>query len=411
MAFRSLSSQLLRRVSTVRRLPSVLSTSAVTYPSIAIRSFTTSLATRNGGAIKVQAAVARAPGQPFTFDELTLRAPKDDEILVKIHATGVCHTDIAVKDRNLCAFPMVLGHEGVGVVEKIGSRVTTVKPGDHVMMSYASCGGCPHCNTGKPAYCYDHGFLNFAGKHKDGSVDHHHQSTPIQGTFFRQSSFATYSLCTENNCFPVAKDLPLATLAPLNCGIQTGAGAVMNTFKCGAGTSIAVFGCGAVGMSAIMAAKVVGCTTVVALDLTESRLALAKELGATHTIRVDKADTPAKTAADIKALTGAGAVGVDYALETSGNRFALRAAFDSLKPLGQCGLIGGAAPGVEVSLEMLSMLNGKQMRGIIQGDSVSKVFVPQLIALWQAGRFPYDKLITFYDGMCAHLFAALGCCI
>lgn len=359
----------------------------------------------------ITAAVARAPDTPFTIEQVHLRAPRQDEVLVRITATGLCHTDVAVKTRDLCAFPIVLGHEGVGVVERVGSGVaggdSGVNVGDHVLLTYASCGACAHCDIGKPAYCYEHGSLNFAGTHADGTTSHSgvvdeaatSEPETIHGSFFRQSSFASHALCTENNLIVIRDSTDtksLASLAPLGCGVQTGAGAVMNTLAATADDTLAVFGCGAVGLSAVMAANVQQCRLIVAVDLNEERLKLAKELGATHTLLLRGDEAEGEVAAAIGAMTDDGN-GVHYALDTSGNAHALRTAFDTLRPLGVCGLIGGAAPGTDVKIEMLSLLPGKQLRGIIQGDAVPSLFIPHLLRLHRRGLFPFDKLITFYD--------------
>jgi len=273
--------------------------------------------------------------------------------------------------------------------------------------SYASCGTCPHCVVGKPAYCYDHGSINFGGTHPDGTLSHSKGSEKIFGSFFRQSSLATHALAAERNVIKVnswvrstgSKPIDLASLAPLGCGVQTGAGAVMNTLRASAGSTLAVFGCGGVGLSAVMAAKVVGCGRVIAVDLTASRLALAQKFGATHTVLVQRGEPASDISKRVREASGNIHSGVDYALDTTGNPTSLRSAFDSLKPLGVAGLIGGANPGTEVSVDMLSMLPGKQLRGVIQGDAVSHVFIPQLLELYAQGRFPFDELITYYNGL------------
>lgn len=251
-------------------------------------------------AIRMRASVARSASGPLSLESTLLRSPRSDEVLVKLVATGLCHTDVAVKERGLCSFPMVLGHEGAGIVEKVGTSVTDYKVGDHVLLSYASCGGCPHCLIGKPAYCFEHGSENFSGidtgaRGSEPKTRHMAPENaqapavpnePIFGSFFRQSSFAEYALATSNNLVKVSKDLDLATLSPLGCGIQTGAGAVLNTLRPPVGSNMAVFGIGAVGLSSVMAARLAGCSNIVAVDRNAARLALAKELGATHTLQV-----------------------------------------------------------------------------------------------------------------------------
>jgi len=358
----------------------------------------------------MRAAVARSALGGLTVENVALRAPRSDEVLVRLVATGLCHTDVAVKERGLCAFPMVLGHEGAGIVERVGDAVTEVKAGDRVLLSYASCGSCPHCLLGKPAYCFEHGSENFGGRDtRDGQTTHRAPSDAaapaspneeIHGSFFRQSSFAQFALATMNNIVRVpdaARELDLALLAPLGCGIQTGAGAVLNTLRPPVGANMLVMGSGAVGLASVMAARLAGARHVVAVDRNPRRLALAKELGATETLLLTGSETNAESVAKLRDLTRG--AGYEFALDTTGNPAALRTAFDALNPLGVAGLIGGAAPGVEVKIDMLGLLPGKQLRGVIQGDAVSKVFLPQLIAAHQVGNFPFDKMIKYYDGL------------
>jgi len=358
--------------------------------------------------LTIQAAVARAPKTAFTIEKLKLRPPRSDEVLVRVVATGICHTDIAVKERNLCSFPIVLGHEGVGVIERVGYGVNNFQTGDHVIMSYASCGICPHCLIGKPSYCYQHGSLNFSGTHPDGSTSYTSKSEEkIYGSFFQQSSLANWAIASPRNLVKVSKDLDLPSLAPLGCGIQTGAGCVINSLKCSPNSSLAIFGCGAVGLSAILAAKTVGVKRIIAIDLKSTRLDLAQKFGATDRIqsKIPQRGKDVKQTSQsdldivmaIQSLTDG--LGVNYSIDTSGNKHVLRTAVDSLSPLGTAAVIGGSDPGTEVSLDMLSLLNGKKLRGVIQGDSVSQVFIPFLIQLHKEGRFPYTDLITYYDGL------------
>lgn len=355
--------------------------------------------TNDSSTISVRAAVAQSPETPFARTELELRPPAAGELLVKVAATGICHTDVMSKVEGLCSFPIVLGHEGVGIVEQVGEHVTDFVRGDHVIMTYDYCGECSQCIGGKPSYCAEHGSLNFAGTRPDGERTH---STPgsskadVHGSFFQQSSFATYALSHETNTIKVDKDLPLATLAPLGCGVQTGAGTVMNTLEVESGSSIAVFGCGCVGLSAIMAAKIQGAQAIVAVDLHASRLEMAKELGATHTFNpTDFADAEAFLHTLHEVSNG----GLNYSIDTTGNPAVLRQAFDSCGPLGVTAMIAPGVPGTEVTVEMMGLLPGKSLRGVIQGDAQSKTFIPKLIELWQQGSFPFDRLITMFDSI------------
>jgi aryl-alcohol dehydrogenase len=341
--------------------------------------------------MKIKAAVVREKSGPFLMEEIDLEGPRDDEVLVRMVASGLCHTDLVAREQYL-PFPLpgVLGHEGAGVVEKVGSRVKKVVPGDHVVSSYLSCGTCTSCAKGLPAYCLNFFPCNFSGSRMDGSPTMSKKGEALHGAFFGQSSFATYALTTERNLVRVSKDVPLEKLAPLGCGVQTGAGGVMNSLQVRAGSSIAVFGMGSVGLSAIMAAKVVGSTTIVAVDVNAARLRMAKSLGATHTVNAGKS-TPVE---QVQKITGGGA---NYSLECTGIPDVLGQALDCLALTGVCGLIGVAPFGSRVSLDCQNILNGRTVRGIVEGDSIPEIFIPQLIDLHMQGRFPFDRLITFYS--------------
>jgi aryl-alcohol dehydrogenase len=350
------------------------------------------------GETPVQAAVAYDRNAALKVEALALREPQAGELRIRIVATSVCHTDIMTKDQGLCAFPIVLGHEGAGVVDAIGAGVSDFQIGDHVVLSYDYCGQCGNCRNDKPAYCERHGELNFAGVRPDGAKTHRSagsDTADVYGSFFQQSSFASYALSHSSNTIKVDRSLPLATLAPLGCGVQTGAGTVLNTLKVQSGSSLAIFGCGCVGLSAVMAAKAVNAKNIIAVDINPGRLRAAARFGATHTILPADHPEPAALVEHVKSLTG----GCHYAIDTSGVPAVLRQAFDVCGPLGITAMIAPNVPGTEVSIEMLGLLPGKSLRGVIQGDSVSKVFIPQLIAMWQAGDFPFDELITEFHGI------------
>ena len=233
--------------------------------------------------MEITAAVARGPGAPLSIETLELEDPRDDELIVRVVAAGVCHTDLVVRDQWIpVPLPVVLGHEGAGIVERVGRSVTKVAPGDPVVMSFDSCGECPSCLAGEASYCHDLGGRNFAAQRPDGTSALSCNGELIHAHFFGQSSFATHALCRERNVVKVASDAPLELLGPLACGVQTGAGAVINALKLGAGQSLAVFGTGSVGLSAVMAAKVVGATTIIGVDLRDQRLA-PREISARRT--------------------------------------------------------------------------------------------------------------------------------
>jgi aryl-alcohol dehydrogenase len=342
--------------------------------------------------MKIQAAMVRDKGGKFEIETMELEEPRDDEVLVRVAGCGVCHTDLAIRDQYYpTPLPCVLGHEGSGVVEKVGSKVANVKPGDHVVMSYLSCGRCDTCKTGNMGYCPDMYTCNFSGGRMDGSSPLTMDGDRVNGCFFSQSSFATHCLANEHNVVKVSDDIPLEMLGPLGCGVQTGAGAVINALKPEAGSSIAIFGVGTVGISAIMAALVCGCTKIIAVDINNERLELAKSFGATHGINGKETDPVAA----IQELTGG--AGVQYSLEAIGNPMVTRQAVDCLRTTGLCGLIGAAPMGSEVKIDMNMILFGRTLRGIIEGDAIPQKFIPEMIELYRQGRFPIDKMMTYYD--------------
>jgi aryl-alcohol dehydrogenase len=339
----------------------------------------------------VTAAVSREPGRPFSIERLTLEAPRPDEVLVKIVAAGMCHTDLKVKDEPHYVHPMVLGHEGAGVVERVGSAVRKLHPGDHVVLTYMYCGRCPKCVSGEPAYCEQIMPLCFGGAREDGSVSTHDAHGPVHDHFFGQSSFATYALASERNAIKVSKDAPLELLGPFGCGLPTGAGSVINALKVGVGQSIAVFGAGAVGMAAIMAAKLVGATTIIAVDLHDSRLDLAHELGATHAVN-GRGDVVGQV------MSATAGRGVDFSLDATGTDKAIGAAMQVLAVRGTCGFVGGSLPGSTAPLDLgWLMIGGRTVRGILEGDAVPDRFIPALVELYRQGRFPFDRLVKVYD--------------
>lgn len=342
--------------------------------------------------MKIRAAVCRAPRAPLTIETLDLEDPRDTEIRVRVVATGVCHTDMVVRDGHLpTPQPVVLGHEGAGIVEKIGKSVTKVSVGDHVVMTFNSCGHCHSCTDNAATYCHEFFPRNFLATRDDGSSALSRDGALVHGNFFGQSSFATHSLCHERNIVRVPKDAPLELLGPLACGVQTGAGAVINALRVGAGSSFAVFGAGSVGLSAVMAAKVVGATTIVAVDVNDARLAFAREIGATQTIN-SKHENVVET---LQKLPG---VGVQFALDTTGLAAVIRNAVLCLAPRGSCGVLGASPMGSEITLdEVHFMSGGRRLVGIVEGESVPDLFIPTLVELHRQGHFPFDKMVKFYS--------------
>ena len=342
--------------------------------------------------MKITAAVVEETGGPFVIQELELGALAPDEVLVEVAAAGICHTDLIVRDQWLpTPLPAVLGHEGAGVVTAVGSAVTNVAPGDRVGMSFNSCGHCVTCLEAQSAYCHDFFGRNFAAARPDGSSVLSRDAGPVHGHFFGQSSFATHAVATARNVVRLPDWIPFDIAAPFGCGIQTGAGAIMNSLRPPAGSSLAVFGTGAVGLSAIIAGAITGCSPIIGIDVRPARLELARELGATHTIDASTTDA----LEEIGRITGAGA---NFTVETCGLTSVLRTAVDSLAPVGVCGVIGAPPGGAEVGLDVnMFFALGKTLRGIVEGDSIPELFLPRLFDLWQAGRFPVDRFMVRYD--------------
>jgi aryl-alcohol dehydrogenase len=339
--------------------------------------------------MKIAAAVRDRASDAFRIETLELDEPRDDEVLVRIVASGVCHTDLVSHDR--VPLPAVFGHEGAGIVERVGSRVSRVKPGDRVVLSFPSCGACPGCYEGAPYRCDHLGQLAFAGARRDGSSPlRRPNGERVSGAFLQQSSFATHAIATERNTVPIAGDVPLELMGPLGCGIQTGAGAVLNAMKVARGKSVVVFGAGAVGLAGAMAAALVGAAPIVAVDIVPSRLALAREVGATDTIDARAGDVPAK----VRAILPRGA---DYVLETTADAQAFADAFASLAMGAAIALVTVPHRGQPFPFAPRPIVAAAAtVHGIIEGQAVPELFVPEMIGHYRRGRFPFDRLVRYY---------------
>jgi aryl-alcohol dehydrogenase len=340
---------------------------------------------------RTTAAIVNAAGAPFLLEAVDLDEPRPREARVRLVATGLCHTDLSAQAGHL-PFPLpgVLGHEGAGVVEAVGAEVTGVEVGDHVLASFSSCGECPDCLAGRPAYCrHFHARNLFGGSRPDGSATIRRAGEPVHGHFFGQSTLARHALIDERSLVRVSPEAPLSTLAPLGCGIQTGAGAVLNALRPGPEATLAVFGAGAVGCAAIMAAAILGVGRVVAVDLVPERLELARELGATHVVAAASADPAA-------VLRQLGDGGADYAIEATGSTAALSTAIQSLARRGTCAILSTYPRGASIPLDANFMIDGRRILGVSEGDSDPQRFLPQLVELFEHGRLPVDKLIRRY---------------
>jgi aryl-alcohol dehydrogenase len=343
--------------------------------------------------VKINAAIARAAHQPFSIEEADIEDPRADEVLVKIHGVGLCHTDLIARDQFIpIALPAILGHEGAGVVAAVGDQVNKVKVGDRVVLSFASCGRCMRCAENLPSYCASFPALNYSGRRPDGSTGLSISGAPISSSFFGQSSFASHALTHERNLVKVDDpSMPLQILGPLGCGFQTGAGAVMRSLACEPGSSICVFGGGPVGLAAVMGAAIRGCATIILVEPIAARRAKAKALGATHLI--DSASGEVGEA--IRAIVPAG---VDYALDSSGREEVVMTGLGALGSHGLLGLVGvPPRPESAISVNLASLITfGHRIHGIIEGDSDLDRFIPELLDHFKAGRFPFDTLVKTY---------------
>lgn len=333
------------------------------------------------------AAVVRTPEGPFTLESVELDDLRPDEVLVRIVAAGVCHTDWEMQQ--IVPMPAVVGHEAAGVVEETGTEVDYVKPGDRVIISWPACGKCPNCISGRRDICYNQFPLLFSGKRLDGSSTIKLEGEWISGAFFQQSSFANYSLAPADSLVLVEDDLPWEILAALPCGVMTGAGSVINALQVGVRDDLLVFGVGGVGMSAVLAGRLVGADPVIAVDVNADRLALALELGATHAVNAATEDVAVRVREIVPD-------GVRFAFDASGAPASWTSA---LLSLGAGGVFGVAAPprGAEFGVDPNVMLSkAARIQFILAGASTPRIFLPKLMKWYKQGRFPVDRLIKTF---------------
>lgn len=343
--------------------------------------------------MKITAAVSARPGGAFELRELELGPPRPDEVLVRVVSVGICRTDLHIRDGDypVPSHPVVAGHECTGVVESVGGSVQALAVGDLVLASYPSCGTCPSCMRGAAPYC-QHGFeLSFGGRRLDGSTAlSMPDGTPVNGHVFQQSSFATHAVIHVNNLVKVEPSVPdLAVLAPLGCGVQTGVGAVLNCLSLKPDDSVAVWGAGSVGLSSLMAAASTGAGPIIAIDPHRSRRELALDLGATHVLDPMAVDV----ARAIQAIVPGG---VTAGVETTGLPTILADGLSAIAMGGEMVLVGAAPVGTTAPVDMNVLLNGRRLRGTIQGDAVPQAFIPQLLAMHRDGQLPFDRLVTRY---------------
>jgi len=343
--------------------------------------------------MKIKAAVSLVQDDPLVMKTVDL----DDhlnghEVLIKTVGSGICGADISETHGGPTGYapiPMIMGHEGSGIVEKVGSDVDEFVPGDHVVVSYASCGTCKQCVEGRPYACERMNELNFEGKDMDGGTRYSLDGKPLS-SFFQASSFGDHMKALDRNVVKVDKDVDLTILGPLGCGLQTGSGTVLNSLKPAPGEGIIIFGTGTVGLAAIMGAKVAHCDPIIAVDVFDSRLEMAKELGATHVINSKNIpDVPTEVQKIAKG-------GVEYGVVSAGVNGLAEQAVRSVGIHGEVAIVGCAIEG-KFNMAMDFLVPAKTVKGVLQGDSLPKIYIPRLINLYKQGLFPFDKLVKFYD--------------
>jgi aryl-alcohol dehydrogenase len=342
----------------------------------------------------VDAIAAITPGanQPFKVEPISVDAPKHGEVLIDIKAVGICHSDLVmVAGAFGTRFPAVFGHEGAGIVEAVGDGVTKVAPGDKVLLTFNSCGECDRCRDDDPSYCLNFMAMNMACARADGSSRLHQHGADLSDNFFGQSSFASKAIATERNLIKLDADADLATLAPLGCGIQTGAGAVLRSLDAKAGQSLVVIGGGSVGLSALLGGTVAGCSPIIVIEPQQARRDIAMSLGADHAIDPDAGDI-------VEAVRAIVPAGADLVVDTSGFVPALSSAVNMIANKGKLGLVGlPGALDAALPVPIIQWLTqGGTVRGIVEGDSDPDVFLPELIAHHRAGNLPYDRFVKTY---------------
>lgn len=341
--------------------------------------------------MKIKAAVVQKMGSQFEIeDDIDLHEVGPTDLQIHMVATGICHSDEALrKGDSSVGYPVILGHEGAGIVEKVGNQVKNFKVGDHVILSFYADGICDNCLKGIPTQCRHYSDYNLSGVRADGE-DHFQKNGKRICDMFNQSSFSTTTVVDQRNAVKVDNGVDLRKAGPLGCGYVTGSGTVFNTLQPKPGDTIAVFGTGAVGLAAMMAGSINGCTKVIAVDVVPERLELAKKLGATAAIN-SKTDDPV---AKIKELTNG--YGVDWTVDTTGISGVIKNAVDALAQGGTCAAIAVTAQNLTVSTWNDLCVDDKKVVGVNMGDAIPQVDIPRLLEFYQLGKFPFDETEKFY---------------
>ena len=332
----------------------------------------------------MKAAVFHGPHQPLTIETIELDEPMSHEVVVKVMASGVCHSDLHFVDGLYpMTAPTILGHEGAGIVEKVGDQVTYVSPGDHVIMCLSVfCGHCERCMSGEPWLCRNPEVRVRPGKKPKYTWN----GNPV-GQFANLSTYAEKTLVHENTLVKMRDDMPFDTAALIGCGVTTGVGAAMNTAKVAPGSTVAVFGAGGVGLSCIQGARIAGARQIIAVDIHESKLATAKELGATHIVDASSGDPVAKIQEMVPG-------GVDYAFECIGLKVAAEQAFGAIRAGGTATIVGMIPIGQNLELPGSVFLSEKKLQGSSMGSNRFRIHMPQYIELYKQGRLKLDEMVS-----------------
>ncbi|WP_318469855.1 S-(hydroxymethyl)glutathione dehydrogenase/class III alcohol dehydrogenase [Photobacterium leiognathi] len=347
--------------------------------------------------IKSKAAIAWGPKQPLSIEEVDVMLPRKGEVLVRIVATGVCHTDAFTLsgDDPEGIFPAILGHEGGGIVEMVGEGVTGLEVGDHVIPLYtAECGECKYCKSGKTNLCQAVRETQGKGLMPDGTTRFYKDGQPIFH-YMGCSTFSEYTVLPEISLAKISKEAPLEEVCLLGCGVTTGMGAVLNTAKVEEGSTVAVFGLGGIGLAAIIGATMAKASRIIAIDINEDKFDLARKLGATDCVNPTKFDKPIQEV--IVEMTDGG---VDYSFECIGNVNVMRSALECChKGWGESVIIGVAGAGQEISTRPFQLVTGRVWRGSAFGGVKGRSELPGIVDRYMAGEFQLDDFISFNMGL------------
>lgn len=329
-----------------------------------------------------------ARGQDLVVEDLELDAPHAGEVAVRILATGVCHSDLnGMRGSRELKVPMVLGHEGAGVVDAVGPGVTGIGVGDHVVLSaIGRCGRCAACVDGRPWLCATWGATLFSGTLPDGTTRLRLRGAPVYH-WFAQSSFAERVVVPEGSVVRIRSDVALEKVALLACGVSTGLGAVFNAAHVEVGESVVVIGCGGVGVSAIVGADLAHAYPIVAVDIADDKLEYARSLGATHTVNAAREEAIVR----VREITGGGP---DHAFECVGNPKTLEQLIEIVPAGGNGYVVGAAAPGTRFPFSTDGFIRNKHLHGVMQGNVRASVDIPRYVDLYARGRLPLDRLVT-----------------